>query len=189
MSNQNLTKQNATTPDKSYRIIAILIALASVVAFFLPLKVWTNGAVANKALFGIIAEMSKSNYKMYGVLPILGNSVSALNRLSSYVSYAFIFALVAVGGTLYRQHALTFCASVLCLVMGLLGMVCWASLEENGVELDGDQLKELVEFGKTLGAKISVVRWGAILYFVCALVTAAGSFMAATGCKLGECKK
>ena len=95
MSNQNLTKQNATTPDKSYRIIAILIALASVVAFFLPLKVWTNGAVANKALFGIIAEMSKSNYKMYGVLPILGNSVSALNRLSSYVSYAFIFALVA----------------------------------------------------------------------------------------------
>lgn len=95
MSNQNLTKQTANTPDKSYRIIAILIALASVVAFFLPLKVWTNSAIANKALFGVIAEMSKSSYKMYGVLPILGNSVSALNRLSSYVSYAFILALVA----------------------------------------------------------------------------------------------
>ena len=94
MSNQNLKNQTADTQDKSYRIVAILIALASVVAFFLPLKVWINGAVENKALFGILATMSKSSYKMYGVLPILGNSASAFNRLSSYVVYVSFLALL-----------------------------------------------------------------------------------------------
>lgn len=95
MSNQNLNKQTADTQDKSYRIVAILIALASVVAFFLPLKVWMNGTIEHKALFGILSKMSDSTYKMYGLLPILGNSASAFNRLYSYVVYAFLLTLIA----------------------------------------------------------------------------------------------
>ena len=94
MSNQNLNKQTADTQDKSYRIAAILIALASVVAFFLPLKVWMSGTIEHKALFGILSKMSDSTYKMYGLLPILGDSASAFNRLYSYVVYAFLLTLI-----------------------------------------------------------------------------------------------
>ncbi len=157
---------------------------------------WTKPQVDTKDVIGLATLAAAVLMLVFVFCPWFGmwndqenDGIARLGITLWYGVLGFIFALVAVGGTLYRQHALTFCASVLCLVMGLLGMVCWASLKENGVEFDGEQLKQLVELGKAFGAKISIVRWGAILYFVCALVTAAGSFMAATGCKLGECKK
>ena len=116
--------------------------------------------------------------------PEESETITRLGITLWYGIFGFIFALVTVAGTLYRQHALAFCASVLCLLMGLLGMVCWASLKQDGIEVDGDLLKDMVELGKAFGAKISVVRWGAILYFISALVAAGGSFCSATGLEL-----
>ncbi len=99
MSNQNLKKQTADSQDKSYRLVAILIALASVVAFFLPLtRLSINGvswATKNQALFSVIAELSDSRFEMYGILPLLGNPDVALIRICTYVFYALILALVA----------------------------------------------------------------------------------------------
>ncbi len=150
---------------------------------------WSKPNVDTKSIFSLAALAGAVLMLIFCFCPWFGltddaNTFTRLGITLWYGIFGFIFALVTVAGTLYRQHALAFCASVLCLLMGILGMVCWASLKQDGVEVEADLLKDMVELGKAFGAKISVVRWGAILYFISALVAACGTFCSATGVQL-----
>ena len=107
-----------------------------------------------------------------------GGSASRLGITTWYGIFGFIFAAVAVAGTLYKQHALAFWAAVLCVLMGLVGWLTVPSLTVEGKELPSELIKLLL-----IEPKVSAGHLGAILFMLSGLATGACSFMLATGKK------
>lgn len=103
-----------------------------------------------------------------------------------YGILGFIFAAVAVAGVLYKQYALVFWATILCIVMGIVG---WASLADCTVTYSafGETHSETATAAQIRkeglnGATVNHI--GAILFFLAGLVTAVCSFLLATGTKV-----
>lgn len=111
-----------------------------------------------------------------------GESVSRSGITLWYGIFGFIFTAVAVVGVLYKQNALAFWAAVLCVILGLIGWFSVPSLTQDGKSLTADEVKIAIEVGKFLGVKAGHI--GAILFTITGLVTAACTFMLATGKKV-----
>ncbi|MDE7129369.1 MAG: hypothetical protein K2O07_03505, partial [Alistipes sp.] len=153
-------------------LAALCAGVLAIVFVFLPwCKYGMNEAVSGLAsAFGAKASLS-ANLGItlwYGIL-------------------GFIFAAVAVAGTLYKQHALAFWAAILCVLMGLIG---WVSLADCTITTESfghstthtagaDEIKESLDMGIA-----TVNHIGAILFFFSGLVVAACSFLLATGKKV-----
>ena len=104
-----------------------------------------------------------------------GKSVSVLGITTWYGIFAFLCAAVALAGVLYKHTTLTFCAAVLGVLFGVLGMVLYSSCTVDGVTVDAKILKATVEAGKA-----SVSHLGAILYLVATVATAAAAYLKIT---------
>lgn len=148
-------------------------------------NVWALGAILAAVLMVIFVFLP-----WFGLdIPFIG-PVTRLGITLWYGIFGFIFALVAICSTLYMHYSLGFWASLLGVIMGLLGMICWASLTYDGDTQTAAELKEGVEAFKSLASglgskgEISTIRYGAILYFVSALVGVVANFFAATGIQL-----
>lgn len=99
-----------------------------------------------------------------------------------YGIFGFIFAVVAVAGVLYKQNALAFWAAVLCVILGLIGWFVVPSLTHRGKTLTAEEVNLAIEIGKIFNVKVGHI--GAILFTFAGLVTAACTFMLATGKKV-----
>lgn len=165
-------RKPAVDKNNTLALIALCAAVLAVVFIFLPwCKYGMNDTISGIAsMFGAKSSMS-SNLGItlwYGIL-------------------GFIFALVAVVGVLYKQYALAFWAAVLCVIFGLVG---WCSLADCATtasafgqthteKIPAAEMKEGIAKGR-----ITVNHIGAILFFFSGLVTAACSFLLATGKKV-----
>lgn len=104
-----------------------------------------------------------------------GESVSVLGITTWYGIFAFLCAAIALAGVLYKHTTLTFCAAVLGVLFGVLGMVLYSSYTIDGVTVDAKLVKEAVEDGKC-----SVSHLGAILYLVATVATAGAAYLKIT---------
>lgn len=158
--------------NNTVALIALCAAALAVIFVFLPwCKYGMNDTVSGVAsMFGAKASLS-SNLGItlwYGIL-------------------GFIFALVAVGGVLYKQYALAFWAAILCAIFGLIG---WCSLADCSITASafGQTHTEDLPIAKMkkgiAEGSVTVNHIGAILFFFSGLVTAACSFLLATGKKV-----
>lgn len=97
----------------------------------------------------------------------LGQSESYLGITTWFGIFGFIMALAAVAGALYKHYTLTFCAAVLGVIFGIIGMI-----------VVPDSTAEEVEMAKALGFEISHI--GAILYLVACVAAGAGAYLKIT---------
>ncbi len=102
-------------------------------------------------------------------------SCSKMGLATWYGIFAFLCALVAVAGVLYKHTTLTLCAAALGLVFGLLGVVMVPSISVGPLTMSGSDIKELA---KATGVTIS--HTGAILYLVAAVATGAAAYLKIT---------
>lgn len=96
-----------------------------------------------------------------------GISESSLGITTWYGILGFIMALVAVAGVLYKHYSLTFCAAVVGVIFGIIGMI-----------IVPDSSSAEVEMAEALGMEISHI--GAILYLVACVVAGAGAYLKIT---------
>lgn len=131
---------------------------------------WSKPELNTKDTFSLVSFAGAALMVVFVFLPwcsaswegVAGDSY--LGITTWYGILGFIMALVAVVGALYKQNALTFCAAVVGVVFGIVGMVVIPYTTSAEVEL-----------AKAIGIEISHV--GAILYLIAAVVAAAGSYL------------
>lgn len=142
---------------------------------------WAKPEVDTKNTLGLAGLAAAGLMVVFVFLPWFGVEFFVeVNRLGITLWYGilgFIFALAAVAGALYKQHALAFCASVGGVLMGLLGLICYASLTYNGHTESAQDIKEMVQGAAEWGMDVPVNRIGAILYLVAALGSAAVAYL------------
>lgn len=138
-------------------LIALVAAVLSVVFVFLP---WFSMKVS-----------------------MFGQSVSAsrLGITTWYGIIGLIMALTAVAGVLYKQYALAFWAAVICVVLGFIGWLSYASLTMDGRTVTADDIK--LALAANFGA-VSIGHLGAILFFFSSAIAAVCSLLMATGRKI-----
>ena len=151
--------------------VALCAAALGVIFVFLP---WCK--------YGLDSSMSG----LAGAIGAMASFSSNLGITLWYGILGFIFAAVAVAGVLYKQYALAFWAAVLCVVMGLIG---WVSLADCTITYSAFGMSETetvtaaqIKKAGLNGATVNHI--GAILFFLSGLVTAACTFMLATGKKV-----
>lgn len=168
--------------DKSNTValVALCAAVLGVIFVFLP---WCKYSVNE-------SEISRGFLSFGTIFRGANVDVSASTNLGItlwYGIFGFIFAAVAVAGVLYKQNALAFWAAVLCVILGLIGWLSLADctmtisiLDYNDItNATADEMKEVID------KKMATVNHiGAILFFFSGLVTAACTFMLATGKKV-----
>lgn len=157
---------------------------------------FANPTVDTKNIFGVAALVASLLMVVFVFCPwfglaVEGESVSRLGITLWYGILGFIFALATLCFSLYKHYNFAFFSSLVCVLMGILGMACYASLSKDGETLNAEEIKLFVKAAKMAGAEIGkdfdVIRWGSILYFLSALVAAAGSFCAAIGLTCKSC--
>lgn len=167
-------RKPAVDKNNTLALIALCAAVLAVVFVFLP---WCKYGT-NETISGIAS--------MFGAKPSASIS-SNLGITLWYGILGFIFALVAVGGVLYKQYALAFWAAILCVIFGIVGWCCLADCtttvsmfgQTHTEKTPAAEMKEGIAEGY-----MTVNHIGAILFFFSGLVTAACSFLLATGRKV-----
>lgn len=91
----------------------------------------------------------------------------------------FILTIIALVGVLYDNAQLVFCAAVLAAVCGLISLMTYPSLTEDGVTLKSDEVKKFVE-----ASKIETSRIGAILFLISSAAAAVGAYLKIAGKKI-----
>ena len=104
---------------------------------------------------------------------------SRLGFTTWYGIIGLIMALTAVAGVLYKQYALAFWAAVICVVLGFIGWLSYASLTMDGRTATADDIKLAANFGA-----VSIGHLGAILFFFSSAIAAVCSLLMATGRKI-----
>lgn len=146
-SNWSKPSFNTSTPVN----IAMLVGAALMLVFvFTP---WTT------------FEYSSWGWKFEG---------STFGFTTWYGFLGFLCAVAAVVGVLYGHTELTFCAAVLGLLFGLLGVIMVADVSEGLIEYTSKEIKALVKDPYT---SASVGHWGAYIYLVATVVTGAASYL------------
>lgn len=148
--------------NNTVALVALCAAVLGVIFVFLP---WCKYA----GDLGMFSDMAKVS--------------SNIGITLWYGIFGFIFAAVAVAGVLYKQYALAFWAAVLCVIMGLIG---WLSLADCTISVSvlGMSKTETIPAAELKEKGADPNHIGAILFFLSGLVTAACTFMLATGKKL-----
>jgi purine-cytosine permease-like protein len=146
----------------TFKLVALAGAVLMLVFVFLP---WTSINVTNPA--NITGEGSK------------------LGIATWYGVFALIMALVAVVGMLYKHTSLTFCAAVLGVIFGLIGLMSFPEMQitfaHKGKEItETIKNKEEWEEGIKMMKSSSLSHLGAILFTVASVVTAAGAYLKIT---------
>lgn len=136
-------------------LIALVAAVLSVVFVFLP---WFSVKVS-----------------MFGQ----SESASRLGITTWYGIIGLIMALTAVAGVLYKQYALAFWAAVICVVLGFIGWLSYASLTMDGRTATADDIKLAANFDA-----VTIGHLGAILFFFSSAIAAVCSLLMATGRKI-----
>lgn len=156
---------------------------------------FANPTVDTKNLFGVVALLASLLMVVFVFCPWFGISAEGetITRLGITLWYGiigFIFTLATLCFSLYKHYNFAFFSSLVCVLMGILGMVCFASLSKDGVTVDGDLIKFSVKTAKAMNVDvdIDVIRWGSIIYFISALVAAVGTFCAAVGLTCNNCQ-
>lgn len=105
-----------------------------------------------------------------------GESVARLGITLWYGIFAFLTACVTAVCFLYDHKALAFLASVVCILLAIIGLLSWPDLNVEGMEMPGDLIKLGAKMARMAGEEVNIVRWGAIMYLLSALVTSAAAF-------------
>lgn len=146
----------------TFKLVALGGAALMLIFCFLP---WISISATNH--FGITGEGSK------------------LGITTWYGIFALIMALVAVVGMIYKHTSLTFCAAVLGIVFGLIGLLSFPEMTIKS-SVFGQTITETIkdktewEEGIKYMKSSSLSHLGAILYMVAAVVTAAGAYLKIT---------
>lgn len=141
-------------------LIALVAAVLSVVFVFLP---WFSVKVS-----------------MFGQ----SESASRLGITTWYGIIGLIMALTAVAGVLYKQYALAFWAAVICVVLGFIGWLSYASLTMDGRTATADDIKLAANFLAANFGAVTIGHLGAILFFFSSAIAAVCSLLMATGRKI-----
>ena len=131
---------------------------------------WSKPEVDTKDTFNLVSFAGAALMVVFVFLPwckaswggITGDSY--LGITTWYGIFGLIMALASVVGVLYKQYQLTFCAALLGIVFGIIGMV-----------VVPDASAEELEIAKALGIEISHI--GAVLYLIASVVAAVGSYL------------
>lgn len=137
-------KPSIKTGDKNW-IISIAIVALMLIFLFLP---WTSATQS-------------------------GVTVSRLGITTWYGIIGLISVAIAAYGVLYEQKQFVFCASVLAVVMGFIGMLC---IPELSTTFNGQEIKITAKTIKDLEG-VSVSHTGAILFMIASAGSAAWSFL------------
>lgn len=108
-----------------------------------------------------------------------GSSVTSGVFGSAWNIIGFILTIVALVGLLYDNAQLVFCAAALAAVCAVVSLLTYPSLTENGVTLNGDEVKTLVDT-----VKPEVSRLGAILFLISSAAAAVGAYLKIAGKKI-----
>jgi hypothetical protein len=115
-------------------------------------------------------------------------STSRLGITTWYGIFGFLLAVVAVCGVLYKHYSLTFTASVLGIIIAIIGMTAVPSLIMHDKLIPGTAVKALVAEMEYKAAKYGSRNYdvptlshiGAILYLVATLVAGVGAYLKIT---------
>lgn len=94
-----------------------------------------------------------------------------------YGVFALIMGLVALVGVLYNHTSLAFCAAVLGLVFGLMGVLIVPEMVIEGEVNSPDEIKDGIKTLKKMGLDCELKHLGAILYMVASGVTAVVAYL------------
>ena len=145
---------------------------------------WKKPALDTQNILALVGLAAAALMVVFVFLPWFGIEFFVkVNRLGITLwsgIFGLIFGLAACAGSLYKQPSLTFCASAGGVLMGLLGMICYASLTYNGHTESASDIKEALDDASKWGMEINVNRIGAILYFIAAVASTAISYLAVT---------
>ena len=151
---------------------------------------WGKPSVDTKDTMNLVALVGVVLMVVFVFLPWAKLTVSALGESAEgsrlgitlwYGIFGLICALAALVGVLYKHTSLTFCAAVLGLVFGLIGLLSVPDFTIAGEKVTSDEVKTALEASKLTkvagvgGASISHL--GAILYMVASGVTAVAAYL------------
>ena len=105
-----------------------------------------------------------------------GESVVRLGITLWYGIFAFLTTTVIVVCFLYNHNALALLASLVCILFAIIGLLSWPDLNVEGMEMPGDLIKFGAKMARMAGEEVNIVRWGAIMYLLSALLTSAAAF-------------
>lgn len=151
---------------------------------------WQKPEVNTKDILNIFALGLSVLMIIFTLLPWFGieatwhgdhEQCTRLGITTWYGIFAFIFTIVAGVAALYKQHSLAFCASVLCLLFGFIGLVSYTSLVMDDTYMTAAKIKSDLKIAELVGMDVNIIRYGAILYFIAALGSTAVNFLKATG--------
>jgi hypothetical protein len=151
---------------------------------------WLKPEVSTKDILSIVALSLSGLMIIFIFLPWFGieatwhgehEQCTRLGITIWYGVFAFIFTIIAGVAALYKQHSLAFCASVLCLLFGFIGLVSYTSLVMDDTYMTAAKIKSDLKIAELVGMDVNIIRYGAILYFIAALGSTAVNFLKATG--------
>jgi hypothetical protein len=105
-----------------------------------------------------------------------GESVVRLGITLWYGIFAFLTTSVIIVCFLYNHNALALLASTVCILFAVIGLLSWPDLHVDGMEMPGDLIKLGAKMARMAGEEVNIVRWGAIMYLLSALLTSAAAF-------------
>ena len=105
-----------------------------------------------------------------------GESVVRLGITLWYGIFAFLTTTVIIVCFLYNHNALALLASLVCILFAIIGLLSWPDLNVDGMEMPGDLIKLGAKMARMAGEEVNIVRWGAIMYLLSALLTSAAAF-------------
>ena len=143
---------NVDTKDP-FRLVMLAGAVLMLVFVFLPWITVTASASSSLGQAGSVATKTLGIATWYGF-------------------FAFLCAAVAIVGALYKHTELAFCAAVLGVLFGLLGVMISPDVANAEAEVSVG--------GYSAKAKTTVGHLGAILYLVATVVTAAAAYLKIT---------
>ena len=151
---------------------------------------WLKPEVNTKDILSIVALSLSGLMIIFIFLPWFGieatwhgdhEQCTRLGITIWYGVFAFIFTIIAGIAALYKQHSLAFCASVLCLLFGFIGLVSYTSLVMDDTYMTAAEIKSDIKIAEMWGMQVNIIRYGAILYFIAALGNTAINFINAIG--------
>lgn len=150
---------------------------------------WTKPQVDTKdtlslVTLGCIALMLIFVFLPWFSMTAEGETASRLGITTVCGIFGFILTLAAAAGAVYKHYTLSFSASVIALIFGLIGCFVVTSLSKDGMELSKDMVKAAIQadklaeaFGKDV---LQTSHLGAILFTLASAGTAVVSYLKIT---------
>lgn len=119
-------------------------------------------------------------YEVTGFRGLFSESSTRFGITLWYGILGFIVAIATLACHLYNHKALALWCSTFCLLMGLIGLFAYSDVTRSDGYIT---TAEVIKYNVARGSA-DTIRWGVILYFLFAMLSAASAFMTAMNIKI-----